>query len=127
MEEKVGEYWHRFITRMADTRHPEAAVTLNSISTTVGILFRALGGDGGLQVEATNAGSHGARRGLLQRIAGSNRQVELAWRDEQSLRLPAVIDYFPDKTLNRDLYIWLAAWPLGSNTMGSPGLAKTSD
>ncbi|MES9857474.1 MAG: VWA domain-containing protein [Sedimenticola sp.] len=124
MEEKVGEYWHRFITRMADTRHPEAAVTLNSISTTVGILFRALGGDGGLQVEATNAGSHGARRGLLQRIAGSNRQVELAWRDEQSLRLPAVIDYFPDKTLNRDLYIWLAALATGEQYDGEPWFSK---
>lgn len=109
MEEKVGEFWHRIITRIADTRYPEAAVTLDSVSTTVGILFRALGGDGGLQVEAANASYHGARRGLLQRIAGSSRQVELAWRDEQSLRLPAVIDYFPDKSTNRDLYIWLAA------------------
>ncbi len=44
MEEKVGEFWHRIITRMADTRYPQAAVTLDSVSTTVGIIFRALGG-----------------------------------------------------------------------------------
>ncbi len=124
MEEKVGEFWHRIITRMADTRYPQAAVTLDSVSTTVGILFRALGGDGGLQVEAANASAHGARRGLLQRIAGSNRQVELAWRDEQSLRLPAVIDYFPDKTLNRDLYIWLAALATGESHEEEPWFRK---
>ncbi|MEJ1354985.1 MAG: VWA domain-containing protein [Candidatus Sedimenticola sp. (ex Thyasira tokunagai)] len=124
MEEKVGEFWHRIITRMADTRYPQAAVTLDSVSTTVGILFRALGGDGGLQVEAANASAHGARRGLLQRIAGNNRQVELAWRDEQSLRLPAVIDYFPDKTLNRDLYIWLAALATGESHEEEPWFRK---
>lgn len=120
MEEKVGELWHRLITRMADTRHPEAAVTLESVATTVGILFRALGGDGGLQVEAANATEHGARRRLLQRIAGSGRQVELAWRDENSLRLPAVIDCFPDSSLNRDLYLWLAALAVGDSGAEEP-------
>jgi nitric oxide reductase NorD protein len=109
MEESVGEIWHRLITRAAETRYPEAAVELAEVERTVGIMFRALGGDGGLDVEATNATEHGARRGLLQRVAGSNRRVELAWRDDQSLRLPSVIDYFPEKSLNRDLYIWLAA------------------
>ncbi len=120
MEEKVGEIWHRLITRMAETRHPKAAVTLDSVATTVGIMFRALGGDGGLQVEAANATRHGARRRLLQRIAGSGQQVELAWRDEQSLRLPAVIDYFPETRLNRDLYLWLAALAVGEQQEDEP-------
>jgi nitric oxide reductase NorD protein len=115
MEEQVGLIWHRFITRAADTRHPEAAVTLTEIKRTVGVMFRALGGDGGLEVEAANATEHGARRSLLQRIAGSGGKVELAWRDEQSLRLPAVIDYFPSSQLNRDLYIWLAALAVGDH------------
>ncbi len=115
MEEQVGLIWHRFITRAADTRHPEAAVTLTEIKRTGGVMFRALGGDGGLEVEAANATEHGARRSLLQRIAGSGGKVELAWRDEQSLRLPAVIDYFPSSQLNRDLYIWLAALAVGDH------------
>ncbi len=101
MEEHVGALWHRLITRMAQTRHPEAAVTLEQVSRTVGILFRALGGDGGLQVEAAHATEHGARRSLLHRIAGDARKITLAWRDERSLRLPAVIDYFPSTQLNR--------------------------
>ncbi|KRT56529.1 Nitric oxide reductase activation protein [endosymbiont of Ridgeia piscesae] len=115
MEEKVGELWHRLITRMARTSHPEAAVTLEQVGTTVGILFRALGGDGGLQVEAAHATEHGARRSLLHRIAGDSKKVELAWRDEQYLRLPAVIDLFPTPQLNRDLYIWLAALAVGDH------------
>ncbi len=109
MEEKVGEIWHRFITRAANTRYPEAVVTLTSVSRTAGIMFRALGGDGALQIRASNAMEHHARRTFLQRIAGSNQQVELAWRDEEALILPAEIDYFPEQSLNRDLYLWLAA------------------
>jgi nitric oxide reductase NorD protein len=109
MEEQVGQLWHRLITRVANPHYPAAAVRLEEISHTAGILFRALGGDGGLRVEATNATEHGARRGWLQRIAGTQGTVELSWRDDLALRLPAVIDCFPDSALNRDLYLWLAA------------------
>lgn len=109
MEEFVGKIWHRLITRAASQEHEEAAVDLEDVRTTVGIMFRALGGDGGLRVEAANASEHGARRSFLQRIAGSNKQVELAWRDVETLRLPGRIALFDDRTLNRDLYLWLAA------------------
>jgi nitric oxide reductase NorD protein len=108
MEEKVGEIWHRFITKAANTHYPEAVVTLASVSRTAGIMFRALGGDGALQIRASNAMEHHARRTFLQRIAGSNQHVELAWRDEDALILPSEIDYFPESSLNRDLYLWLA-------------------
>ena len=124
MEEKVGELWHRMITRIADTRYPEAAVHLEEMELTVGIMFRALGGDGGLEVSAANATEHGARRGLLQRIAGSNKRIELAWRDEQSLRLPASIDYFPEKQLNHYLYTWLAALAVGDHQEEEAWLTK---
>lgn len=109
MEEFVGKVWHRLITRAASRAHQEAAVELEDIRTTVGVMFRALGGDGGLQVEAANATEHGARRSFLQRIAGSNKEVELAWRDSETLRLPSRIVLFTDPSLNRDLYLWLAA------------------
>ena len=124
MEEKVGELWHRMITRMADTRYPEAAVHLEEIEKTVGIMFRALGGDGGLEVTAANATEHGARRGLLQRIAGNNKRIELAWRDEQSLRLPITVDYFPKRQLNHYLYTWLAALAVGDHQEEEAWLIK---
>lgn len=108
MEEQVGALWHRVITRWADSSYPQAGVRLDEIQRSVGVLFRALGGDGGLQVETTEATEHGARRSWLQRIAGSNDSIELAWRDERSLRLPGSVDCFPLRDLNRELYLWLA-------------------
>ncbi|MDR2874843.1 MAG: VWA domain-containing protein, partial [Methylobacillus sp.] len=36
-------------------------------------------------------------------------RVELAWRDEETLRLPEQIALFPERGLNRDLYLWLIA------------------
>lgn len=109
MEELVGKLWHKLISRAADQTHADAAVTLDEMRTTVGVMFRALGGDGGLRVETANATEHGARRRWLQRIAGSGSTAELAWRDGETLRLPARVALFAERGLNRDLYLWLAA------------------
>ena len=109
LEEFVGETWHRFITNRAIKHYPDAIVTLDEMRRTMGIFFRALGGDGGLRVEdATDSDVH-AKRTLLQRIAGSGQKTQYAWRDEETLRLPSSITLFPTKQLNRDLYLWLTA------------------
>ena len=107
MEETVGALWHKLITRAAEKRYPQEAVKLDSMSKTAGIFFRALGGDSGLDVRAAGATEHGARRSLLQRIAGSGEKIELSWLDDDTLRLPAQIDILPSRRLNRDLYLWL--------------------
>jgi len=109
MEETVGALWHKLITRAAEKCYPHEAVKLEGMSKTAGIFFRALGGDSGLDVRATSATEHGARRSLLQRIAGSGEKTELSWLDEDTLRLPAVLDILPKRSLNRDLYLWLIA------------------
>lgn len=109
MEEIAGKIWDRFMHRLTDTRQVAAAVTLADISRTAGILFRALGGDAGLDVKAAQATEHGARRGLLQRLAGNGGKCELAWRDHEALYLPGEIALFPERTLNRELYLWLIA------------------
>ena len=123
MEEQVGALWHRVITRFADRRYPQAAARLQDLAPTLGILFRALGGDGGLQVEAADPKAHGARRGFLQWLAGTGDKADLAWRDDRSLRLPESIDCFPDPGLNRDLYLWLTA--LAVHQPGRQGRAAT--
>lgn len=109
MEETAGKLWDRFMTSVTDARHGQAAVTLTEISRTAGILFRALGGDAGLSVKAAQATEHGARRSWLQRLAGSGSKIELAWRDHEALYLPEELAFFPERTLNRDLYLWLIA------------------
>ena len=88
MEEWVGELWHKMITRLADEHHPQAAVSLAEMRHGLGIFFRALGGDGGLQIEAADATANPAHRSWMQRIAGTNTRIHLAWRDQRSLRLP---------------------------------------
>jgi len=109
MEEFAGKLWDRFMTRVADTRHAEAAVTQPEIARTAGIFFRALGGDSGLDVKAAQAMEHGARRGWLQRLAGTGIETELAWREDEALYLPSEIALFPQRALNRNLYFWLIA------------------
>jgi len=109
MEEWVGELWHKMITRMADKRYPQAAVSLAEINHSLGIFFRALGGDGGLQIEAADATKNPAHRNWMQRLAGANTRIHLAWRDQRSLKLPPTIASFDQGDLNRDMYFWLAA------------------
>lgn len=127
MEEQVGTLWHRAITRLSERRHPRAAVTLEEVAGGIGILFRALGGDGGLQVESTETSAHGARRGLLLRIAGLDDTAELAWRDARALRLPVHLDLFAERALNRDLYLWLAALAAQQDAPTADWLVESQD
>ncbi len=113
IEEHVGFLWHRLITHTANQRYPDAAVYLDDVRRSVAVMFRALGGDGALKIESTVATEYGTRRNLLQRVAGSHKHVELSWRNESSLNLPACIDVFPTQKLNHDLYLWLAALASG--------------
>ena len=109
MEEQVGLLWHRWVNRLALRSFPEMAVELASVARAAAILFRALGGDPGVTVQAGAQTLHGARRSVLQRLAGCARKADLAWVDHEAVRLPPLIDVFPEKNLNRDLYFWLAA------------------
>jgi nitric oxide reductase NorD protein len=109
MEERVGQYWHRFITRAAHNSFPKAKLELQQVKAPLGVFFRAMGGDAGLTISSCSATSHGARRSWLHRLAGTGQKVELAWRDERCLYLPHSLDVLPSQALNQDLYYWLAA------------------
>lgn len=113
MEEWVGQLWHKWITRAAGGQHPAAAVSLASMEKRLAVFFRALGGDPGRRLGPATEERHGARRAWLARLAGSGERLPLARRDPATLRLPAQIDVFPEATLNRDLYYWLAALAAG--------------
>ena len=109
MEEWIGGIWDRWITQTARRDHPAAAVHLKDIEKTLGVLFRALGGDAGLRVTAAALQRHGARRRFLERIAGSGERSPRAALDGLTLRLPEQIALFAQRDLNRDLYLWLIA------------------
>ena len=118
MEEWVGKLWHNAITRASRLEYPAAEVFLEDVRRPAGLMFRALGGHGGLRLEAATESAHHARRGLLSRLAGQHETVELAWRDEETLRLPMRVACFPERALNRDLYLWLAV--LAARVDGTP-------
>ncbi|MDD3676018.1 nitric oxide reductase activation protein NorD [Thauera propionica] len=120
MEEVVGKLWHRFITRAAGGHYPEAVVKLKEIERMTGVFFRALGGDPGLRVAAATADVHGARRSLLSRIAGSDERIARARMDASTLRRPMELDALPGRSLNRDLYRWLAALAAAQGTPIGP-------
>jgi len=109
MEEWIGGIWDRWVTQTARRDHPEAAVHLKDIEKTLGVIFRALGGDAGLRIAAAADSTHGGRRRLLERIAGVHERAAHAALDAETLRLPPRIAVFPAPTFNRDLYVWLAA------------------
>ena len=121
MEEWVGQWWHRAITRAADSRHADAAVTLASMARPIGLLFRAAGGDAAVRLAPAGdsaVGRAGGGRGWLQRLAGSGRQAALPLLQPEVLALPAELAVFPERALNRDLYLWLAALAAGFEADG---------
>src|SRR5574340_1256871 len=89
MEEFVGSLWDKLITRAAYRGFPEARVDLGQIERIAPVFFRAIGGDAGLTLRAGSATSHGAQRSWMERVAGIGDKVELAWRDDATLYLPA--------------------------------------
>ncbi|MCD0501385.1 nitric oxide reductase activation protein NorD [Bordetella petrii] len=108
VEEWVGGWWHRFIMRRARLDFPDAGAALEDLRQSLGILFRAMGGDGGIALETTDSRRLVLRRKLLQQVAGAGRYSPVAWRDTDTLRLPERLAAYPQPALNAELYRWLA-------------------
>lgn len=109
MEEYVGQIWHKLVTRASSREYPSAEVELEQVKKELSLFFRALGGDGGLRITNSNEVLNIEKRSFLQKIAGTAKATEHAVRDEQTLQLPWTLALFPERRLNKNLYIWLAA------------------
>jgi len=105
----VGRLWDRLITGTAAIRYENATVLFEDIAKPASILFRALGGDKGVIIKIAQYTNNKGKRSWLRRISGFEEKIELAWRDHEALYLPSSINLFPDTSLNRELYFWLAA------------------
>ena len=109
-EETMGNLWHGLALRLAPVAgHQGSAVTLESVRPSVTLLFRALGGAPGVEVAASPATASRHRRGFGAHLAEARVMEHVARFDGASLRLPPVMDAFPDAALNRATYLWLAA------------------
>ncbi|MEJ6782699.1 nitric oxide reductase activation protein NorD [Aminobacter sp. Piv2-1] len=111
IEETVGRAWHRLIGHVQTwPRYPEHAVCLAAVQPVLAVCFRGFGGEGAVQMTTVRGKTSGHRLGWRQRMGLGEEKLVQPARDGSSLMLPAVIDLFPDKALNRDLYVWLAAY-----------------
>lgn len=110
-EEMVGKAWHRWaLSRSASFPHySSAAVSLESVSGSLAVFFRASGGASGIAVTSAAARVSRHRLSLRQRLGLDEEVLDLARLDEESLLLPPSIAFFDNQELNRDLYYWLAA------------------
>ncbi|MEH6522853.1 nitric oxide reductase activation protein NorD [Sulfitobacter sp.] len=109
-EETVGKLWHGMAEGIGtDQCYPEAAVTLPEVRTSLAVLFRALGGAAGVELSQAPAQLVQHRRSLRRRVAVERDKNYIASFDGSGLRLPPLIDYFPETALNRAAYFWLTA------------------
>ena len=68
-EEIVGRIWHRLVGGTSSyPRHPQAAVRLDEMRTRLGVMFRALGGPGGVRLGRGAAERFQPPAGPLQRL-----------------------------------------------------------
>ena len=109
-EETVGNIWHDVAGGMgAAVCYPEVAVSLAEVRISLGILFRALGGQAGVELSEAPAQLVQHRRSLRRRVAAERDKIHIASFDGEGLRLPPVIDCFDETRLNRAAYFWLTA------------------
>ncbi|MCF8474144.1 MAG: VWA domain-containing protein [Emcibacter sp.] len=110
-EELVGKKWHMLVRDQSSYPHyKDCAVRLEDITEMISIFFRGIGGDPGIDVSSVSETSQNHRLSWRMRLGMDNERLPMARRDNDSLLLPNVIDYFPDKDLNRSLYLWLATF-----------------
>lgn len=109
-EETVGNLWHGVALRLAPVAgHADSAVTLDALRPSIALLFRALGGKPGVEIAASPATASRHRRTAGAQLADARVLEYVARFDGEALRLPPVIDAFPEVRLNRTTYLWLAA------------------
>lgn len=111
LEETVGRAWHRIVGGISSYPvYDDHAVTLSEVRGRLAVMFRALGGETGVQIASAGARRAGHRLGWRQRIGLGDERLEQPGRDAATIFLPDRIAIFPDRALNATLYRWLAAW-----------------
>ncbi len=109
-EETVGNLWHDLASGIGATEtNAEAEVTLASVRPSLAVLFRALGGDAGVELTESPATVVRHRTPVRRKLATQRDREYVAGYDGEKLRLPPVMSQFSDPALNRAAYFWLTA------------------
>lgn len=109
-EETLGNLWHGVAQRLAPVAGFAAhAVALEAVRPSLTLLFRALGGNSGVEIAASPATASRHRRSVGAQLAEARVLEHVSAFDGWTLHLPPVIDAFPTAALNRAAFLWLAA------------------
>ena len=107
-EEAVGNIWHDYAVGIgAVSSHPDEAADLATLRRSLTMMFRALGGEPQVEFSEAPAVVTRHRRPHIRKLATERDKLCLPVFDGERLRLPPVIDVFPDHALNRAAYFWL--------------------
>mgnify|MGYP001148522500 CR=1 FL=1 len=109
-EETIGNLWHDVAYGMgADATFPDSAVSFADVRASLSVLFRALGGDRGVEMGEAAATLVAHRRDMRRKLGAEREKEYVASFDGSRLRLPPVMQSFPEPRLNRAAYSWLVA------------------
>ena len=116
MEEVVGRWWHDALVKFTTPAATAATVRLDEVRTAIGLMFRAAGGSGTVRLAPASLQRTAAPSHWLYRLAGAGGRSPLPTCDPEVLALPDSLSVFDERTLNHDLYLWLALlgahrWP----------------
>ena len=99
LEEQIGRYWHRLVGKVESyAYYPDAAVTLDSVRSSLSVFFRGLGGAPGIALTAVTPQSSGHRLSLKQRLGMEQESMPSIECNVERMLLPATIACFPSIT-----------------------------
>lgn len=111
LEETVGRAWHNIAGNTRTwPRYPGAAVLLEDVQPVLSVCFRGFGGERAVQLAPARGRTLSHRLKFRQRLGLGEEKLVQAGRDHATVMLPPVLDLLPTSSLNRDLYVWLAAF-----------------
>src|SRR5512145_3259633 len=102
-----GTLWYGLHIGLAGRlRHPDASVSAAELERGLELHYHSLGGTLARRVVG-DAGTQ--RRGLAGALSDGMLDL-MAWLDREQVHLPKIVDRYPTRALNRELYFWLAAF-----------------
>ena len=127
-EETIGNLWHDMAYGMgADATFPDAAVAFAEVRPSLAVLFRALGGNAGVEMGEAAATLVMHRRDLRRKLGAEREKEYVPSFDGGRLRLPPVMQAFPERRLNRAAYSWLVALAAFADVPTASGNSRAAD
>jgi len=109
MDQKVGQFWDRYVTKKASRFYEKSQISFEDKAKSLKIFYHLLGGDKAKELHITDKRFLKTSRTLLEKFSGKGKSFFLVWQDDKALYFPATLAFFEDKKLNDMHYYWLCA------------------